>query len=206
MTRFPDLWMRYPSFHTRRVPAHDDGPASGQPVRLADGSRVRGLGVVVDEHEERDVLVGHERRRVAGVTGADGDHVGTQCGDLGIRAAQLRRVRSAVQSTEMAEEDHDHGALRPDVAEPMRSPVGAGELDRFQRFDVHGEQARPRFGPRRLASDQWETCTRAVSRSTARTKPSTCRSRSTISIRPRGSESSPAATPSPGSPRRATTS
>ena len=78
--------------------------------RLPHRRRGRGAGVVVDEHEIGDPFVLHERGRVAGVAGTDGNDVGTEAADLVVAVAQLRGMLAAVQSTEVPQED-EHDAL-----------------------------------------------------------------------------------------------
>ena len=59
------------------------------PRRDLDRRRVRGLGVVVDQHEERNLLVLHERTRVALVAGADRNEIDALVLQIVVTVAQL---------------------------------------------------------------------------------------------------------------------
>jgi hypothetical protein len=48
--------------------------------------------------------------------------------------AQLRDMRSAEQSAEVAKKDEDHRLLDPEIAHPVPIAVGADQLDPFQSF------------------------------------------------------------------------
>jgi hypothetical protein len=80
---------------------------------------VRRQRVVVDEDQERDLLVAHEGLGVTPVTRSDGDDVGAQARDLVVALAQLRGMLAAVQSTEMSEEHQNDGLVAPEIAEPV---------------------------------------------------------------------------------------
>ena len=67
----------------------------------ANRRRPGGSGVVVDEHGERDVLVGDERGRVAHTPGSDGHDLAAPAPDLVVAAPQLRGVLAAEQSAEV---------------------------------------------------------------------------------------------------------
>ena len=104
----------------RRFPA--GFPRAGvhelEPAECPQRCRVCRRCVVVDEHEERYLLIAHECFGVAAVTRTDGDDVGAQPGDLVVALAQLRGMLAAVQSTEMSEEHQDDGLVAPEIAEP----------------------------------------------------------------------------------------
>jgi predicted HD phosphohydrolase len=103
----------------------------------ADRRRSGRLGVVVDEHRERHVVVGHERFGVAHVPRPDGDDLAAPPLDLVVDAPQLRGVLAAEESAEMAEEDEDHRALGPEVPEPARFPGRVGKLQVSQFREIH---------------------------------------------------------------------
>ncbi len=108
------------------------------------------LGVVVDEHRERDLLVAYERRRVSLIAGADRDDLGSSRPDLVVPLTQLRGVLPAEQSAEMSEEDERDQLRRPVVTE---APLDTGrvlELDSCERSQVHTRKVAP--GARR-----WDT-------------------------------------------------
>ena len=119
------------AFDTARV------EQQGGEVHLPDrrGS-CRGSGVV-DEDRERDLLIGDEGLRIADVARADGHHLSAGARDVLVGAPQLRGMLSAEQSAEMAQEDQDHRALRPELTEPVPSTVGAGQLNLFQALEIH---------------------------------------------------------------------
>ena len=94
--------------------------------------------VVVDEDEERDLLVAHERIRVAPVAGTDRDDVGTEAGDLFVALTQLRGMFAAVQSTEMSEEDQHDRVVTPQVAEPVRRAGRVDERHVGKGGEIHG--------------------------------------------------------------------
>ena len=84
-----------------------------EPADGLDPRRVRGAGVVVDEHREGDVLVAYERRRVPLIAGTDRDDAPTGSFDVALAVTQLRDVLAAVQSTEVAQEDEYDWAFVP---------------------------------------------------------------------------------------------
>jgi hypothetical protein len=98
-----------PAATVREQPEEPDAP---------NGRCPGGAGVVVDQHGERDALVGDERGRVAHIARADSHDLGPPALDVVVDAPQLRGVLTAEESTEVAEEDQDHGPVRPEVAEP----------------------------------------------------------------------------------------
>ena len=77
-------------------------------------------GVIVDEHEKRNLLVMYEGLGVAAVTGPDRNDVGAEFLDLLVSLAQLRGMFAAVQSTEMSEEHQHDRLVLPQATEPMR--------------------------------------------------------------------------------------
>ena len=93
--------------------------------------------VVIDEHWERDPLLGDERAGVSLVTGPDGDDLRAGRRDRVVMLTQLRGVLPAEQSAEVAEENEDGGAGGPVVAEPVGRPIGPHELDIFEASEVH---------------------------------------------------------------------
>lgn len=81
---------------------------------------MRGSAIVVDEYQERDLLLPDKRVGVALITGSDRDHTGAEAGDLVVALAQLRGMLAAVQSTEMSEEHQHDGPVAPEIAESVR--------------------------------------------------------------------------------------
>jgi predicted HD phosphohydrolase len=115
-------------------------PPVGEQPEEADaphGRSLRRLRVAVDEHRERHLLVGHERGGVAHVAGADGDDLGAPALDLVVDASQLRGVLAAEESAEVPQEDQDHRAVGPEVAEPAGLPGRVGKLQLSQLREIH---------------------------------------------------------------------
>ena len=95
--------------------------------------------MVVDEHGERDPLLGHERGGVAAIPGADGDDLAPAVPDAGVAVAQLRDMLPAEQSAEVAEEHERDRPVGPVVPEPVAGTLGVFELDVRERLPVHGD-------------------------------------------------------------------
>ena len=76
-----------------------------------------GGAVVVEEDDERDLLVVDEGLRVPRVTGSDGHHIGAAGLDLVQVVAQLRGVHAAVDSTEVTDEEDEEGSFDDQVPE-----------------------------------------------------------------------------------------
>jgi predicted HD phosphohydrolase len=112
----------------REEPEESDAP---------NGSRPGGAGVVVDQHGERDALVGDERSRVAHAAGADGHDLPTPAPDLVVAAPQLRGVLAAEQSAEVPEEDQDDRPIGPEVAESPRLSRRVRKLQVSQLPEIH---------------------------------------------------------------------
>jgi hypothetical protein len=100
-------------------------------------SRLRRPGVVVDEHRERHVLVIYEPGGIADAPRSDGDDLGASLLDLVVDAPQLRGVLTAEQSTEVAQEDEDHGPVSPEVPEPPSPPGRVWKLQVSELAEVH---------------------------------------------------------------------
>jgi hypothetical protein len=83
------------------------------------------------------VLVGDEAGGVVLVAGADRDHLGASGPDLVVALTQLRGMLPAEQSAEMAQEDHDHRPLGPEIAQPVGCAGGVGELEVGEPAHVH---------------------------------------------------------------------
>ena len=116
---------------------HVDGCISRYQLNVGSDAAVAGFRVVVDQYEERNLLVGDERGRVAAITGTDGDDARTEVGDVVVGTPQLRGMFAAVQSAEVAEE-HEHDALiRPEVAQAVRHAVGVDEGHRGESLQIH---------------------------------------------------------------------
>jgi len=122
------------------------GSYQGERPRASDRSGLRGQGIVVNQHAERDVLVRDERLRVPDISRADGHNIGAPAPNLVIVTTQLRGVGPAVESAEMAKEDEDDGRAIPKVAESHRDPTGIGELELAERSKVH-MRSLPRMPP-----------------------------------------------------------
>ena len=90
-----------------------------EPAERSQRRRVRSRGVVVDEDDERDLLVADERCCVAAVTRPYRDDAGAQTGDLVVALAQLRGMFTTVQSTEVSEEHQDNRPVVPEITEPV---------------------------------------------------------------------------------------
>ena len=110
-----------------------------QPVPRRDVHRrgACGLGVVVDEHEEGDLLVAHERARVALVAGADRDELDALRLQVVVPVAQLHGVVAAVQAAEVPEEHEHDRPVGPEVAEPVLGAVLVGEREVREGVQVH---------------------------------------------------------------------
>lgn len=120
-----------------------DGVAVGLRAEHVPGAaalharEVRGLGVVIDEDGEWDVLLFDEMAGVLRVTGPDRDEAGAVRLDVAVRVAQLRGMFPAVQSPEVAEENEDDRLLGPVVAEAVVLAVRAGEDELRQSRQIH---------------------------------------------------------------------
>jgi predicted HD phosphohydrolase len=114
-------------------------PVREQPEETDASNRRRpgGAGVVVDQHGERDVLVGDERGRVGHAAGADGHDLPAPAPDLVVAAPQLRGVLTAEQSAEVPQEDQDHRPIGPEVAESPRLSRRVGKLQVSQLAEIH---------------------------------------------------------------------
>jgi hypothetical protein len=123
-------------------------------VDALERCRSRRLRGVVDQHRERDLLIVNERLRVPFIAGADRNDFGAHLRDLVVVATQLRGMLAAEQSAEMAQENQDHDPVRPVVAQPVSTSVGAGELDLLEPLEIHtaGTIARNRIQARRRAT------------------------------------------------------
>ncbi len=97
-----------------------------------DGRRLRGLGTVIDQNRERDPLILDEAPGIADIARTDRYQLGAEGPDLVVPTAQLRGVRSAMQSAEVTGEDEHHSAIGPEIAEAVALRFGVFELDRFQ--------------------------------------------------------------------------
>ena len=119
-------------------------------VDLADRSRARRVGGVVDEDGKRDPFVGNEGLGVALVTRSDGDDVCACSGDLVVGVSQLRGVFPAEQSAEVAEKDEDDRTVGPERAETVAPTVSADEFDFRQPLQIHADNMPhgPRLRPR----------------------------------------------------------
>ncbi len=82
--------------------------------------------VVIDQHREGNSIVLGECAGMLRVPGADDHDFTARRRDFRILVAQLRGVRTAVQSTEVAQEDERDVAIVPVVAEPVGVGVGIG--------------------------------------------------------------------------------
>jgi len=94
-----------------------------------DRRHARRHGVVIDQHREGNAVVIDERARVLRVAGADDHDFSADRLHLRIFVAQLRGVRTAVQSAEVAQEHERDVAIAPVVAEASRVRVGIHERD-----------------------------------------------------------------------------
>ncbi len=136
-TRMPGLWTWWPRRDACHVAFHVRGCSSWYQLSVLIDAALRGDRVVVDEHEERDLLVLGERFGVTLVAGADRDDVAARGLDVVVAVAQLHRVLTAVQATEVAQE-HEHDRLVvPEVAEPVLGAGGVGERGVGKRGEIH---------------------------------------------------------------------
>jgi hypothetical protein len=116
VTRSPLLWIRKPARWARRPPRSARGSSSSCKSGIVlTAAAFAELGVVVDEHRERHLLLLDKRRRVSLITGPDRDEFSSRILDVLIVLAQLRGVLTAEQSTEMSQEGHDDRLVRPVV-------------------------------------------------------------------------------------------
>ncbi len=97
-----------------------------------DGRRLRGLGAVIDQNWEWNPLILDEAPGIADIARADRYQLGAKGPDLVVSTAQLRGVRSAMQSTEVTGEDEHHSAIGPEIAEAVALRFGILKLDRLQ--------------------------------------------------------------------------
>jgi len=120
-----------------------------QPERIhpGQGRRDRRVGVVVDEHWEREVLLLDQIGCVGTVPGTDRHHLGAEAADLVVVLTQLRGVLPAEQSAEVAQEDQYDGPILPVVTEPMVLARGVLELDGSEGSEIHGPSLAPGGSP-----------------------------------------------------------
>ena len=116
-------------------------------VHLGQGRRDRRVGVVVDEHGEREVLLLDQIGCVGTVPGTDRHHLGAEAADLVVVLTQLRGVLPAEQSAEVAQEDQYDGPILPVVTEPMVLARGVLELDGSEGSEIHGPSLAPGGSP-----------------------------------------------------------
>lgn len=103
----------------------------------AYGSRARRGSIVVDEDGKRYTFLRDEILGVMDVACTDDGEAATATADVVVSAAQLRRVRPAVQSAEVPREDEDERIVCPQVADTTQGAIGVRQLDPFQCLDVH---------------------------------------------------------------------
>jgi len=102
-----------------------------------DRRHARGRGVIVDEHREGNPVVLDERARESRIAGADDHDLTAGRCHFRIFVAQLRGMRSAVQSAEVSQEDECDFSIAPVVAETLRVRVGILQRHVCEGVEVH---------------------------------------------------------------------
>ena len=103
----------------------------------ADRRCAGGFGLAVDEHWKRKVFLSDEVARMADIPGANDDEFRASLANLWVMAAQLRRMRTAVESAEMPGEDQNGGLGCPEITEAMELSLRIGKLHSLQGVDLH---------------------------------------------------------------------
>lgn len=94
-------------------------------------------GVVIQQNRKGNRVVFDEGAREFGVPGAHDHDFASASLHVRVLVAQLRGVRTAVQSAEVAQE-HEHGRpVAPVVPEALRGSVGVLQLEVGEAVEIH---------------------------------------------------------------------
>lgn len=102
-----------------------------------DRRHARGRGVIVDEYREGNPVVLDERARESRVAGADDHDFTTGRRYFRILVAQLRGMRTAIQSAEVPQKDERHVAIAPVIAEALAVRLGILQRHVREGSEIH---------------------------------------------------------------------